>query len=318
MGFLDGPAEQVDSMLAAVFASPPEHNRSQRKWAEKALAKESQSIMTLLRGTGETCLAVAHDHGMDSNVIVVTNRRTFQMKRGRVRKELAHSAVAETKIGTMPSGDTMVMIESHEARRDYSPSDPMRTNKIIYAEVATPGIAQAIYSPIDQRISSGSSPRQGSSTFLSRRDVSSWLDSLGEVERDYVKSCPSVAYMDDFPPEEEIWAILPASLAHFRGLVTITSKRFMFAPDPANDAGVFLIWPGAIGSVGQKVVAGQLRIGFLLLEGTEFLAGEDVRPLIRKYEGSIAFLLGLPAGPNSLEKYALAVDRFVAVPPADG
>lgn len=150
---LFGPSAPADTRLVAVFAAPPEHERAARRQAEKALAKESDAIVRIISEADEEPLVIAYDSGsLGSSIVVITNRRSFQIKGGRIRKELAHGEVAETKLGRMPSGRMLVTIESIAAQQDYRPTDPMRFTKIVQVEVDTPRIANLICGQVDRII----------------------------------------------------------------------------------------------------------------------------------------------------------------------
>lgn len=144
-----GEQKQSDPLLLAVFAAPPDNKKYLLSSAQKTLAKESDGIMTILKGTGETCLAVAHDI-YDNAILVATDRRTFTIKRSRIQMELSHQEVAKTTLLVRPNGNMLVVIESHASLLDYSPNDPMRYEKIIQIEVATPRIANIICGHIDK------------------------------------------------------------------------------------------------------------------------------------------------------------------------
>lgn len=72
----------ADPLLVAVFSEPPENKKYPRKLANKTLDKESASIMATLRESGETPVRVVHDF-QGGSMIVVTDRRTFEIKRGK-------------------------------------------------------------------------------------------------------------------------------------------------------------------------------------------------------------------------------------------
>lgn len=146
-----GEQKQSDPALLAVFAAPPDNKKYLQSSAQKRLAKESDGIMAVLKSTGETCLVVAHDSADDA-MLVVTDRRTFTFKRGRIQKEYSHQEVAETTLGAMPNGNMLVQIESQASRLDYSPTDVMRFSAIIQIQVATPRIANIICGHIDKRL----------------------------------------------------------------------------------------------------------------------------------------------------------------------
>lgn len=144
-----GEQKQSDPSLLVVFAAPPDNKKYLLSSAQKILTKESDGIMATLKSTGETCLVVAHDIH-DNAILVVTDRRTFTIKHSRIRYELRHQEVAETILKVMPNENMLVQIESYASRLDYSPNDPMRFEKIILVEVATPRIGNIICTHIDK------------------------------------------------------------------------------------------------------------------------------------------------------------------------
>ena len=160
MGFFDKlfggqqPAPQpVDPRLVAVFAFPPDEPSYRKKDAEKALARESSAIVAILNATGETALIAAHD-AASNRVLVVTDQRTFLVKRGVIDQEKRHSQVAETKIhdGTGRIGNMRITIFDLEARMTYGPNSEGSFRNCIGAEVATYRTANAICTLIDERM----------------------------------------------------------------------------------------------------------------------------------------------------------------------
>jgi hypothetical protein len=187
-----GEQKQSDPSLLAVFAAPPDNKKYLLSSAQKTLAKESDGIMAILKGTGETCLVVAHDIN-DNAILVVTDRRTFTIKRSRIQQELSHQEVAETILGAMPNGNMLVVIESYASRLDYSPNDPMRFEKIISAEVATPRIGNIICTHIDKYLNASSEGVEDMEIFRRRQkqhsnehelsgDIISMMERLGRYE----------------------------------------------------------------------------------------------------------------------------------------
>jgi hypothetical protein len=155
MALLGAKTEAINPKLLTLFVPPPDNKKSLKKWAYKELAKESDGILAILRDSGEECQVLAHDTGTNSNMIVVTDRRTFQVKRGKIRKAFAHSEVELTKLLSTPdSGDggMLVEVETYAYRRDYSPQDLKRYEAMILAKVATPGVANAVCAHIDKYI----------------------------------------------------------------------------------------------------------------------------------------------------------------------
>ena len=82
-------------------------------------------------------------------LLLVTDRRSVELKKGVIQKQLWHREVEVTRLFTMANGSTMVSVESEASRLDFSPTDPMRYTKIIHVEVATPRVANAICKYID-------------------------------------------------------------------------------------------------------------------------------------------------------------------------
>lgn len=139
----------MNPKIESVLALPPD--KRQAKQATKAVEKESASI-TAVMGTQETPLLVAHNSGLDNDVLVVTDQRSFTIKRGKVRRELAHHEVHSTRLAVMPRGTILVGIDSHVSVLDYAPNDSKRFMHIVQVEVATPRIANMICALIDARL----------------------------------------------------------------------------------------------------------------------------------------------------------------------
>ena len=81
--------------------------------------------------------------------MVVTDERSFQIKGGKIRRELAHSQVQLNGLRALYDG-TLVTVESFAANRDHEPSDPRREEKILQVKVATPEIANLVRGHIDR------------------------------------------------------------------------------------------------------------------------------------------------------------------------
>ncbi len=130
---------------------PPAEDKSRRRSAERDFGKEAEAIGRILSASGEVPLAIAQDTAFDTRVVVVTNQRAFQIKGGKIRRELAHSQVQLTRLRPLFDG-TLVIVESLAANRDYEPTDPRREEKILQAKVATPEIANLVRGHIDRMI----------------------------------------------------------------------------------------------------------------------------------------------------------------------
>lgn len=141
-------AVDVDPELAAVVTSSTDKDRAS---ALKTLAKCQAGIRASLEpGEQSLCLAQYMPGVGAYGLLLVTNRRTAEVKGGQFVRQLRHDEVAETKLGRMPNGNTLVTIESTAAKLDYRPNDPKRFEKIIFLEVATPRMGNAICAAIDQ------------------------------------------------------------------------------------------------------------------------------------------------------------------------
>jgi len=152
MGLFGSAPVDLDPRVAGVLTAPdPARDKAGYKAAAKAVSNESGAILANTSSAGDAPLAIAYD-SFNNEVLVVTDRRSFTIKRGKIKKELAHSEVAETKLGSLPNGKILVIIESHESRLDFSPNDPMRFSKIIQVQVSTPRIGNVICAHIDQRL----------------------------------------------------------------------------------------------------------------------------------------------------------------------
>lgn len=141
----------IDASVESVFMPPPEHDRYRAKLAQKIVARESAAIVEQTRG--ERLLVVAYGQvAMSDAAIVVTDRRAFTIRKGSIQKSLHFSEIAETRLGAMPNGTTLVGIESITSQQDFAPTDQRRFSHIIQAEVATPRIGNAICGHIDRAI----------------------------------------------------------------------------------------------------------------------------------------------------------------------
>jgi hypothetical protein len=117
----------------------------------KTLAKCQAGIRASLEPAEEPLCLAQYLPGVGAyGLLLVTNRRTAEVKGGQFVRQLRHDEVAETKLGKMPNGNTLVTIESTAAKLDYRQNDPKRFEKIIFLEVATPRIGNAICAAINQ------------------------------------------------------------------------------------------------------------------------------------------------------------------------
>lgn len=149
--FGSGASTEISPSVEAVFVSPPEHDKYRYKTARKIVARESDAIIQSTKT--ENLLLVAHcQSAMSDAAIVVTDRRSLMVRKGKIEKSLEHSEVAETTIGAMPAGTTLVAILSVASQQDYALNDARRFSEIIQAEVATPRIGNAICAHVDRII----------------------------------------------------------------------------------------------------------------------------------------------------------------------
>jgi hypothetical protein len=149
MGLFGAASVQVDPAFEACIVSTTDHGK---KAALKVLGKNAAGLRAMLRNDEVLLSARYHMDGVKDSLFVVTNQRSAILRKDTVRRQLAHSDVAETKIGTLPNRRMLVTVESHESRLDYAPNDPMRFEKIMQLEVETPREAQAICAVIDQHL----------------------------------------------------------------------------------------------------------------------------------------------------------------------
>ena len=101
MGLLSKPDPIDDDLASAVVAD----DRATRK----AVSREADGIRSALRH-GELVLSIVADTHM-GGVGVVTNQRVLVVHRGRVKKDADASRIRETKLGRMPSGRVLAMVE---------------------------------------------------------------------------------------------------------------------------------------------------------------------------------------------------------------
>lgn len=150
MGFFSS-SPTIDASVEAVFMPPPEHDRYRAKLAAKIVARESAAIVQQTRG--EALLVVAYGQATLSDAaIVVTDKRAFVIRKGSVQLSLSYPEIAETRLGAMPNGTTLVGIESITSQQDFGQGDQRRYSHIIQVEVATPRIGNAICGYIDRAI----------------------------------------------------------------------------------------------------------------------------------------------------------------------
>lgn len=141
----------ITSQVRQAFQPPPPQQKSQRRSAERDFGKEAQAIGRILAARGEVPLAIAQDTAFNTRVVVVTDKRTFQIKGGKIRMELAHSQVQLTRLRPLFDG-VLVIVESFTANQDFQPADPRRDEHILQAKVATPDLADLIRGQIDRMI----------------------------------------------------------------------------------------------------------------------------------------------------------------------
>jgi hypothetical protein len=149
MGLFGGlPPTNINPVLeSAVVAS----NDKARDRTLRTLAKSEGGILSGLE-PDERPLCVAYYMGEfgGDNVIVVTDRRSIMVKKGKFERQLRHNEVAETTRGQMPNGQILVEILSSHAKLDFRPNDAQRYAHIIQIQVETPRVASAICAAIDQ------------------------------------------------------------------------------------------------------------------------------------------------------------------------
>lgn len=149
MGLFSGsaPIDIAPALEAVVVAS----NDKARKVVLKVLAKSQDGIRADLEpGEQPICIAYYMGSAGGNNILLVTDRRSIEVKKGKFRRQLRHAEVGGTTLGHMPNGDTLVQIESSTARLDYGPNDPERFEHIIQIQVGTPRVANAICAAVDQ------------------------------------------------------------------------------------------------------------------------------------------------------------------------
>lgn len=105
--------------LTAVYQWPLPEEKSFIRQAEKGLEKEGPDVVQLLNQTGET--PVVAGAGSDG-LAVVTDKRTIVVKRGKIRKQVPHASVRQTRLMKHPglgpfvaiygSGSTNIMLHT--------------------------------------------------------------------------------------------------------------------------------------------------------------------------------------------------------------
>ncbi|MEO7262834.1 MAG: TerD family protein [Jatrophihabitantaceae bacterium] len=138
----------ITQQVQEAFQPPPPDEKSRRRSAERDFGKEADAIGRIVAASGEIPLVIAQDTALDTRVVVVTDKRAFQIKGGKIRRELAHSQVQFTRLRPLFDG-TLVIVESFAANRDFQPTDARREEHILQAKVATPEIADLIRGHID-------------------------------------------------------------------------------------------------------------------------------------------------------------------------
>jgi hypothetical protein len=92
----EGDALTNLTRLAAVYQWPPPDENSFLRQAKKDLENEGPGVVQLLNQTGETPPLVAGT-GSDG-LAVVTDKRTIDIRRGKIRREIVHSDVRQTRL----------------------------------------------------------------------------------------------------------------------------------------------------------------------------------------------------------------------------
>jgi hypothetical protein len=124
-----------------------------RKQDMKMLAANEQAIAQILVASGERAIVIAADwNSMSGGVLLVTDRRSVTIRKGKLGKQLMHDEVHSTWLGTQANGSMLVEIRSKKAMLDYSPNDADRYLHIIQSSVGTPRAGQMICGAIDSRI----------------------------------------------------------------------------------------------------------------------------------------------------------------------
>lgn len=141
----------ITAQVREAFAPPPPDEKSRRKSAERDFAKEADAIGKILSASGEVPLVIASDTAFNTRVVVVTDQRAFQIKGGKIRRELAHNEVQLTRLRPLFDG-TLVIVESFVANQDFRADDPRREEHILQVKVATPDIADLIRGHINRVI----------------------------------------------------------------------------------------------------------------------------------------------------------------------
>lgn len=138
----------VDPALASLVIAGTDKGR---EWGLKVLAKNQDGIRSSLAPSESALILTPYLGGFGGDMLfVITDQRSIEFKNGQIKRVLRHDEVAETSLGTMPNGNTMVKIESEASRMDFRQNDPERFSKIIMVEVATPRVGNTICAAIDQ------------------------------------------------------------------------------------------------------------------------------------------------------------------------
>ena len=141
----------ITSQVQEAFEPPPPDEKSRRRSAERDFGKEADAIGKILSASGEVPLVIAQDTAFNTRVVVVTDQRAFQIKGGKIRRELAHNQVQLTRLRPLFDG-TLVTVESFVANQDFRPDDPRRDEHLLQVKVATPEIANLVCGHINRII----------------------------------------------------------------------------------------------------------------------------------------------------------------------
>ena len=96
------------AQLSAVYQWPLPEEKTYVRHAKKGLDKEGEGVAWLLVSTGETPIVAANAR---DGLAVVTDRRTIEVKRGKIQYEVAHANVRQTRLMKHPGLGSFVIIE---------------------------------------------------------------------------------------------------------------------------------------------------------------------------------------------------------------
>lgn len=151
MGFLSrSEAVAVDPSLQKMVIN--ENKRGLQKTL-KLLSKNQLAILASIEA-GETVAAILGHGGWDpeifGHVLVITNHRLLNFKKGRIDGSLQQSDVGRTRLFNQPNGGFMVTIETHVGMM-YPDNDMRHFESSCYLAVTVddPQLARGVCSIID-------------------------------------------------------------------------------------------------------------------------------------------------------------------------